>query len=219
MTRYVAAAPTYSVATLAASLRKRESGHITTTILMLIGGIVWLIVAIAVIATIPWGMQFGRRGRALMPPGSWSWYFIMTAAIAGPILFLLEYATRGSLLNDAANEHADYGPYAQRMVGRGMAVIIFIEMGLWGPRSILSGVRRISGRKAMTGADRNAAATIVANLLRGGDGLPTGAALKGVADALSADALTYLAYYDWVGISTSGDRVWLLSESKRALNV
>ena len=69
----------------------------------------------------------------------------------------------------------------------------------------------------MAGADRNAAATILINLLRGNDGLPIGAALAGVSDQLSSDALAYLAYYDWVDIAKDGSRVWILSDAKKHL--
>ena len=218
MTRYATAAPAYSVSTIAAALRKRESTHKTTSTLFLVGGLAWLVVAIAFIASIAWIMQFGRRGRALMPAGSWSWYYMMTALIAGPLLFFLEYVTRGSFLSDAADEYKDYGAVSRHMMGRGMAFVIFIEMGLWGPRSVLSAFRKFSGSRSMAGADRDAAAMIIANLLRGGDGLPIGAALAGVQGSASSDALAYLAYYDWIGISKSGDRVWVLSDAKRALN-
>jgi hypothetical protein len=54
---------------------------------------------------------------------------------------------------------------------------------------------------------------IIANLLRGGDGLPIGAALAGVQGRV-VRRVAYLAYYDWIGISKSGDRVWVLSDAK-----
>jgi|SRR5688572_6181434 len=217
MTRFAGAAPTHSIPKLVNVLRQRESSQKLMTFMLLIGGALWLFVATAFIATIPWGMQFSRRGRPITSPGSWWEYFWMTAAIAVPILFLLERATRGKLLDEAASHFEGTNPMSQRILGRGMFFVVLIEMGLWGPRSLTRAVRRMSGSKSMAGADRNTAATILANLLRGNEGLPIGQALAGLPDHLSSDALAYLAYYDWVDIAKDGSRVWILSDARKRL--
>ena len=215
MTRFAGAAPTHSVPKLVNILLKREASHRTMTVGLLVGGAVWLFVALAFICTIPWGMQFSRR--PITPPGTWWAYFWMTAAVAVPILFLLERATRGKLLDEAASHFEGTNPMSQRILGRGMFFIVLIEMGLWGPRSLTRAIRRMSGSKSMAGADRNTAATILANLLRGNEGLPIGQALAGLPENLSSDALAYLAYYDWVDIAKDGSRVWILSDARKQL--
>ena len=191
--------------------------HKTGTFGLLVGGAVWLFLAAAFIATIGWMMQRTGRGRGITPPGTWWWYFFMTSIVSVPLLFLLDRATRGKLLEEAAETFEGKSPAAQRIMGRGMFAVVVIEMGLWGPRALTRAFGRLSGSKQMAGADRAAAATILANLLRGNDGLPIGQALANVSPNLSSDALVYLAYYDWVGIAKDGARVWVLSDVKKHL--
>src|SRR5688500_3278569 len=102
MTRFAAVAPSYSIPKIVAALRKREAMHKTSTFGLLVGGALWLFVAAGCIGTLGFMMQVTRRGRGITPPGTWWQYFWMTSVVSVPLLFLLDRATRGKLIEDAA---------------------------------------------------------------------------------------------------------------------
>jgi hypothetical protein len=115
------------------------------------------------------------------------------------------------------NTQEDDPDFAGRAVGGAM----IIDVALWGPRMVTGGVRRQIGLTRHRGADRALAAAMLATLLNHGQGTSVAElfALAAGRDVAFSAALAYLMFHELVDVSKSGDRVWLLSEGKRALGV
>jgi hypothetical protein len=133
-----------------------------------------------------------------------------------PILFLIEWATRGKLMENTVDEAGDMPRF---IGGRVVAGAFLAEMCLWGPRMVTGGVRKNVGLTRHRKADRLLASAMLAELLNRGESLPIGAlyALAQGRDDAFADALAYLMFHDLLDTSKNGDRAWLTSEGKKAL--
>jgi hypothetical protein len=207
---------------VADKLRRNESAFRTRWIILIaLGAIVTMLVPL-VIAALKWSAQAMRRNP---PPQSFMMIAFQVCAIALPIFFLLEWITRGKLMEKTAETVGDLGlsSGARLMpgVGRGVAVIAFIEFCLWGPRMVIAGSKRIFGMSRHRGADRALAGKMLHALIVKGEGLPT-AKLYPLADGRDdafSDALAYLLFFDLIGISKTGDRAWMLGDAKRTLKL
>jgi hypothetical protein len=93
-------------------------------------------VAIAFIASIAWIMQFGRRGRALMPGGIVVLVLHDDRAHRRAPAVLSRVRDARLVPQRCRDEYKDYGAVSPARDGSRMALVIFIEMGLWGPRSV-----------------------------------------------------------------------------------
>jgi len=147
---------------------------------------------------------------------SWLWHVAMVSVWFLPILFLIEWMTRGKLLENTVEGVSGMGRF---VTGRLVAGAFFVEMCLWGPRMVTGGVRQQIGLSRHRHADRTLAAAMVAELVNRGDGLPIGElyALANNRDDVFGDALAYLMFHEIADVSKSGDRVWLCSDGKKAL--
>jgi hypothetical protein len=207
--------PAFDPANLAARLRRNDASfRARWTTLALLGFCVLWIGPLAC-AAILFASQKLEHG----PITPFATSFLWCSAILIPILFLLEFLTRGAFLEDAVNS-VDTGTlagnYAMRRAGAGL---VAIEVCLWGPRMIIAGIKRIAGAGRFTKDDREAAAKIVSALLRREDGMETAPLFTEAAlpDATFGQALAYLTFHDQIGISKDGSRVWLLSEARKQL--
>lgn len=173
-----------------------------------------------VIGSIAWGGQFSAHHVGPIRP--WMVMVGVTSAIMLPILFGIEWLTRGKLLESAADAYGEMGSWRYVTgANRGMAGLVFFEICLWGPRMVIAGSKKIAGQSKHADADRNVAATIVRAFALRDEGINTGElfTLSGGNDAIFGDALAYLLFLDLIGISKAGDRAWLLSQARRALDL
>lgn len=159
----------------------------------------------------------------------WSWFFIGLLATMIPLTLWTEHRTRGSLFADIVIDAggASSTPY---LAGPELGMLLsfaasprvaasgFVELFLIGPRFVLEGVGKLRSARRLRGVDVERAALIVADLRRCDHGVAIDRLVhpsEPIATVLAP--LAYLLFHGWVGISANGDRVWLFSESKRAL--
>jgi hypothetical protein len=211
--------PSITVEQVAARLREMERSFRTRWIGLLALGAVAAMIAPVIIGSIMYGGQFSVRH--VGPIHSWTAMVGRVAIFALPILFGLEWITRGKLLEDAAESYSEAEGLARFGMGRGMAYIIFMEVCLWGPRMVIAGTKKIAGQGKHAGADRNVAAAIVHAFVINDGGMSTGQLypLAGGNDDVFSDVLAYLMFFDVVDISKKGDRAWLCSDAQKALKL
>jgi hypothetical protein len=210
-TRY-AAAPRQTVETVLPRLKSLDKGFRARWFALLIAGALVSMIGPVIFGSATWIRQY-RTADEVHP---WLWHVGMVCLWFLPILFLIEWMTRGKLLENTVEETAGMGRF---VAGRMVAGAVFVEMCLWGPRMVTGGVRKQIGLTRHRHADRGLAAAMVAELINRGDGLPIGElfALAGNRDDVFGDALAYLMFHDLADVSKTGDRVWLCSEGKKAL--
>ena len=199
-------------------LRKLDAGFRGKWLALMLLGAAVSLVGPAIVAAIMRMREFRGGGVGIGDEErTWLWHFAVACAWLLPLLFLLEWLTRGfadRMFEDTRDDDPDW---AGRVVGGAL----IIDVCLWGPRMVTGGVRRQVGLSRHRRADRTLAAAMLAELLNRGHAVPTPELLllaKGRDEAFAA-ALAYLMFHDLVGVSKNGDRAWLLSEGKRMLGV
>src|SRR5207245_712297 len=87
--------------------------------------------------TLIWLKQFDARGSGEIH--SWTNRVFLTGVIFLPILFLIEWATRGKMFEEGAEALGD----SARLPGvRGAAQgLVLVELCLWGPRMVIAGAK------------------------------------------------------------------------------
>jgi hypothetical protein len=219
---------TVTIDALLAKLRAMERGFATRWMMLAFGGGVVCLIGPAIFGTFYWLRQFRGGGVRIAETHTWIGAVSLTAAWFLPVLFFIEWVTRGKLLENTLDTAGDMGfSYGNRMVGggyfagRAMTGAMLIEICLWGPRMVIGGAKRLFSRTQHASADRNLAAKMLHAMLLRGEGLPTAQLYplaNGRDDAFS-DALAYLLFFDLIGIAKAGDRAWITSEGKRALKL
>jgi len=116
-------------------------------------------------------LHIGDRRCAALADLLREWHVAMVSVWFLPILFLIEWMTRGKLLENTVEGVSGMGRF---VTGRLVAGAFFVEMCLWGPRMVTGGVRQQIGLSRHRHADRTLAAAMVAELVNRGDGLPIG---------------------------------------------
>ena len=192
-------------------LRKREKSHRSKGLALVLGGIPLVFVGPVFIGTC---IYFLDRHRHHYTVTGWLTTAALTSVIAVPLLFLFERITGGGFMTATAEAvgQSDFS----RAAGRAGAGALFMDIFCWGPRMILSGFRRFSSAASCPDCDRDLAAHWVCRLLR----LEQGALTHEIVDGnnpKSVPTLTYLSLYEWVDISTNGERIWLLSDARKLL--
>jgi hypothetical protein len=202
--------------TILPRLKKLDSGFRGRWFALLILGAIVSMIGPVIFGSLYWMRQFGRYRVSLHH--SWWWHVGFVCLWFLPILFFVEWITRGKMLENTVEQTSDMGRF---LAGRAVAGAVFVEICLWGPRMVTGGVRKQFGLARHRHADRALAAAMVAELLNRGDGLPIGElfALAQNRDDAFSESLAYLMFHDIVDISKNGDRVWLLSEGKKSLGV
>lgn len=214
-TRFIAA-PRHTADTILAKLKALDKNfRVRWFALFMLGAIVSLFGPI-IFGSLFWMRQFGRHHVSMHH--SWLWHVGFTCLWFLPILFFIEWVTRGKLLENTVEEVDGMGRF---IGGRVVAGAVFVEVCLWGPRMVSGGVRKQFGLSRHRRADRALAAAMYAELLNRGEGLPIGElfVLAQNRDEAFSDALAYLMFHDLVDVSKSGDRVWLTSEGKKTLGI
>src|SRR5687767_9570459 len=114
VTAYRPSAARVTAEHLADKLKRNESSFRTRWIMLIaLGAAVTMIVPL-LISWLKWMTQFSSRRAG--PPESWMFISFKVCAIALPIFFLLEWLTRGKLLEKTAEKVGEIGPVATRVV-------------------------------------------------------------------------------------------------------
>jgi hypothetical protein len=192
-------------------IAKIESGFAWRTWLLAGAGVVFMSVAIALIAG---GVYLHAEWNPASLPSYWR-IFGITSIIAIPIFFILARIAQGSIVEEYA-EHTDGLPgFIQ---GRAALGVMMLDACLWGPTMCLNAWKRIMQITQFATADRMLAAKLVAALFINGDGM-NAADLILIASAPEqfSSTLAYLVSHEWIGIAKDGTRIWLASDRQQAL--
>jgi hypothetical protein len=197
-------------------IRRNEAAFRTRWITLITLGffVVWIGPALA--ATIVLLYQV----RHLPDPQPWGQLFVWCSVIGLPILFALEWATRGSFMESAMDGLGDPDTIAGRYAHtRGGVAVLLTEISLWGPRMVIAGARRLAAAARLGKAPQAPAAALLAVMLRQEDGMSSGQALtqSGLDADSFGDALGYLTFHEIVGISKDGTRLWVATEARKRL--
>lgn len=165
------------------------------------------------------GVEYRFRGHWL--PGFGSTFFVVCLVII-PVLLWLERRSRGEFYADAVRgegspfDASSYGEY--RLQSAKLLWIGYAELALTGPRLLWDVNDAIRGGVPMDQSLRTAAAGIVIDLLDAGEGLPLAKLVRTDRSMANvAKATIYLQQKEWVGVSSSRDRVWLASDKRKHL--
>jgi hypothetical protein len=159
----------------------------------------------------------------------WTWMLLGTFAVFVPLLFWTEWRTRGSFYTTTVlSTYGNSGDPSRLVTGLGDVdgligfvrcprdpYVGLVELFLWGPRQVLEAMTTIRDLRRLASADRN----YVAEILRGlastdhADLKTLVAGRPGV----TRMAVAYLVYYEWIGISADGSKVWIESSSRDVL--
>ena len=207
-------------------LRHREA-MLAGKIVMLLGlGVPLMFVGPFLMACIVWFVSY----TVMEYPLPWTNIFLVLVVTMVPLLLWTERRTQGTYFADTviSSGGASSVPY---LAGPELGMLIsfatnprvaasgFVELFLTGPRFVLEGLDKLRGAKKLRGVNVDRAVAIIVDLGHFDIGVPIQRLVHdGERVAAVVGPLAYLLFHDWVGISASGDRIWLLSESKRALN-
>ena len=85
-------------------------------------------------------------------PDSWGYLFMWSLAVI-PLLFVLEWTTRGAFLDDSVGAMGGEDNMAASFSHRGLSSLALLtEISLWGPRIILASIKRLSGASSVSEA-------------------------------------------------------------------
>jgi hypothetical protein len=210
----IAAPPRVTAVDMLARLRRLEAGFRGRWTLLILAG-----AAFCLIGPVLFGSGLWLKHSTETPHHGWWFWVGATALWFLPIMFVVEYMTRGKMFEEGAEA---LGDAARLPGGRGAAQgLVLVEMCLWGPRMVIGGTKKLYGLGQHRRADRKLASELLAVLANRGEGMPT-AQLYPLAngnDDAFGDCLAFLLFHDLIGISKQGDRAWLLSEAKRSLRL
>jgi hypothetical protein len=183
--------------------------------LMLLGfGALWIGPIIA--ATLIWMLELRAGGL----PDSWGYLFMWSLVII-PLLFALEWSTRGAFLDDSVGAMGGEDNMSASFSHRGLSSLALLtEISLWGPRIILASIKRLTGASRLGRNPQHPAAAILATLLARDEGMRCAAVMsRANLDADNfGDGLAYLIYHEWVDLSKDGLHLWILSEARRRVS-
>ncbi len=198
-------------------IRRREHFSIAKMILAAVAGVGLSFIVPLLAASIAYGI-FEKSGVDL-PFAICLWAAIVVIA---PLLYWLEWRTRGDFAMDTLGQEfhgpaSSYGEWRAR--GVLLTGVFWTELALIGPRLLLGAWRENHRRRPFRHVDRGRACDILHILLNRDDGIETAALIH--PHEPPADfrlTLRYLQHHLWIDLSRPGDRAWLPSEARRALN-
>jgi hypothetical protein len=205
---------------IGAAVKERELSYQAAATTMFLAGAAALVVGEMLLATFVCtvAQRFHPRGHAVL---TWWNCFVGVLTLLTPLLFWWERRTAGRWFEEeiagqgAARaglwQSASRGEWELRTSAASLAG--FIEILLWGPRMIISACAR--WREKSNNALVTDAAAVV-HYLRLFDG---GIGVHELPTARPQPVLRYLVARDWVGVSKAADRVWLLSDARKKLNL
>jgi hypothetical protein len=191
---------------------------------LLAAGLVMLWAAPALISWILCAIRDDAGGGGTVTT-SWPVMLIGCAAVVIPILFGIEYVTRGRFLDEVFGENDLLGGTSRYSRGffypglEGFGLILLVEIFLWGPRMTLAATRHLRAASKFSTVSFAAAAGIVRALLReeGGQSAADVMTRAGLEPSAFSDALAYLAFHDYIGIAEDGTWVWVNTDARRRI--
>lgn len=208
-------ARTYDQAAIAARMRRLDGAFRTRWTGLMFLGFVVVWIGPAIFTLMFWNLQLVFQGYPTEPLVMFAW----CCGVGIPLLFLLEYATRGQFY-DAPDAPSPDSMGGDSPASRAGAYALVVEISLWGPRMVITGFKRLRDEGRFGNAARKTGAQIATCLLNSEEGaLNSGQIFTEckVDGELFADALAYLTFHDRVGISKDGLRIWIASEARRRL--
>ena len=208
-------AVTVDVKHVTACVRRHERSFRSRWMLMILLGMIAIWIGPFLAATILWVLQFHAGGI----PDSWGYLFAWCIGLI-PLLFLMEWMTRGAFIDDAVDGMGGTDNMSASFSHRQMATLALLtEISLWGPRITLTAIKRLSGATRLGLNPQPDAAAVLAVLLRREDGTASATVLTatGLTAERFGDALAYLTFHEWIDISKDGLYLWILSDARRRL--
>jgi hypothetical protein len=212
-----------SLQTIAQHLKRRERGLSAGVATMLVIGIPMLLLGPLILGTLFW---FATGMLLRFYP--WSWFFWGFVVVLIPLLFWTERGTRGTYFADTVVAAGGASPLPY-LAGAEIGMLVsfatsprvaasgFVELFLTGPRLVLDAIDKIRRARHVRDVDRDRAAHVVARLRQFDQGIAPDQINPGEPVSAVIPVLAYLLFHDWIGISKTGDRVWLLGDARRAL--
>lgn len=198
-------------------LRLEHVGSIAGTIArMALGAAACLGIGVVVVSLLV-GILYALFGGDWI--GWWGWYFLYLLVLV-PFLIWHERHTRPDYLADALTS-VDPKPLSRgefEMNWYSFKVAIVSSMLVWGPRTLIDGVRSLRNWRTGQAAILNRAAKIVLRLAK----KPGAVEFRDLLDVpedmqLFGAAVDLLDEHGWVGKSSAGDSIWLDSRCRDKL--
>ena len=213
---------TPSAPDVAAALLRRQRMSQLKSVARLVVGVPLSFVGPWVVASFLWFIlwRFGVRGV------DWWVYFLGSCAVVIPLLYRLEWNTRGEWHTQEMRAQgtttsdlmsaSSYGEWQMRRDAAALAA--WVEILLIPARMVLGAAARLRAERAVAGVDRGRAAQVLVALAASDKAVPVRQLLgAGESPEQLRRTLHYLALFDWADVSSDGHRAWILSEARRAL--
>jgi hypothetical protein len=154
-------------------------------------------------------------------PISFSMLYLILCAVSIPLLFWVEVRTAGRWFENQAKELGLFEPFTSSGYGeweyrrQQSSAIAWVEVLLFAPRTILSVIQQWKIRRAIGPVEMPLVAGTLELLLSHNESISTAELLpQGRTVGQLQGSLAYLVFFDWIGISKDGLRVWALSEAR-----
>jgi hypothetical protein len=197
-------------------VRRYESKHRRHLLLLMLLGVCVLWLGPVIATCILYVIEI----RANAIPDSWMHHFMLCSIVLIPLLFVLEWATRGQFIEGAVDGIGGEDIMTASAGHRaGSVLALLTEVSLWGPRRIMGGIIGLRRNARFGSRRRETGAAVLAVLAGSEEGMSSAFVMRrsGLDADAFADALAYLTYHDWIGISKDGMVLWILSEARRRL--
>ena len=169
------------------------------------------------LAYLPWGHA------------PWEWFFWGAFVLVIPSLYRLEARSEGNYLSQAA---ADFKPGPRSIVTFGSVGMLaaalsnprpfvagIVDIFLLGPRLVIGAWQQVRIRILSRGVDRARCAQVLRSLATSGGVSPDSLLQPGESQEQLARTLTYLLFFECIGVAHDGSKVWLLSQARKALRI
>jgi hypothetical protein len=189
-------------------LRRREAALRSKTAALLLFGVPLSFIGPAVFTMIGWAM-WARHHRTPYP--FWT-AFLVISAVSLPLLYLLAWSLKGSVLEHGAET---MGTFTQRRAAGGL---MFFEIANAGPRMVLHGVSCHNARRRSGAIDLRRAAEAICTMFASDTAVSPAKLLRpGEPPDQLEPLLSFLMFHQIADVSAAGDRVWLNSDVRRAV--
>ena len=168
------------------------------------------------------------RARVHDPP-AWLTLFWLSCLIVIPILYFIEWYHHGDFFLDTArsqgitsgNHFNAFISYSNWRYRNAEALSAFYtELLLFAPKQVFSAIADLRQRISLTADQIRRAAEVVFDLSTSDTSLPIAQLHRpGESNESLRLILQYLQFHDWIDISKTGDRAWLLTTARKCLKL
>jgi hypothetical protein len=160
---------------------------------------------------------------------SWFWIFVISCLVLIPLLFRMEWKTRGEYFSDAVSStfaagtspwigFGTFGAAIQFGQSPRVPTIGLVELFLWGPRQILDAVGKFAHIRLLKFTSRQRVAQLLSQLMKVDHLTLDQLQSSGKPSTDLYSAIAYCVWYDWIGVSKDGQKIWLDSDSRQKLS-